>query len=75
MHVQGGGLRHSSTFQLTVTTICGLHASTSRLDVSTPGLSWEVSWTKTSQAELKSGRWLKLQLQKIAHAELRSGRV
>jgi hypothetical protein len=51
-------------FQLNVSTFCGLHASTFRLDMSTfcwLELYWEAALTKSSQAELRSGRLLWLQ--------------
>jgi len=53
-----GRCLHSSTFQLNISTICGLHASTFQFDVITFGeLSWrEVALTETSQVEVRSGR-------------------
>ena len=58
----GGRCLHSSTFQLDVSTLCGLHTSTFRLDVKTVcGLCLEVASAKTSQVELRGGRLLWLQ--------------
>jgi hypothetical protein len=68
----GRGL-HPSTLQLIVT-VCGLHASTFRLDASCfHGICWKVPFARTSQVELRSGCLMWLQSPKTAQVELRSG--